>query len=191
MADRKSKRISLVGQFHGAPEVAVTDTNGTIVTTVAISDLIAGELTIAAQPDYPRTIMAFLTDANASITGATVTVYGLDQNGNAISDVLTFTAAGAVNSVKAFSKVIRAVWALVSGTVTTTSDTIALGFGPGIGCPAGLDAEYGEMICSSFDDDAESGTFSKTYGTYVPAGTLNGAKLLDLFYTFDVPVDMF
>ncbi|MFA5378540.1 MAG: hypothetical protein WC455_22490 [Dehalococcoidia bacterium] len=189
--DRINNRISLVGQFHGAPEVAVADTNGSIVTTVALSGLTAGALTIAAQPDYPRTIMGFLTDADASITGATVTLRGLDQNGNSISDVLTFTAAGAQTSVKAFAVLQSATWALVSGTVTTSSDTMALGFGTGIGMPAGLDAKYGDLLRAAFDDADDAGTYSKTYGTYIPAGTPNGAKHLDLFFMFSVPVNTY
>jgi hypothetical protein len=68
---------------------------------------------------------------------------------------------------------------------------MAIGYGPGIGMPAGLDAKYGEMLVQNFDDVVDAGTYSKTYGTYVPAGTLDGAKHLDLYFMFSVPVDTF
>lgn len=186
--DRKPGRIILVGQFNGEPEVKVTDTAGTLVTTVALSSLTAGALTIAAQPDYPRTIVGFLTDANTSITGGTLTITGLDQNGEGITDILTFTAAGAKDGVKAFSKITSATWALTGGTVTTTDDTIALGFGQAIGLPSAPGATIDRLITSIFDDAPEAGTFNATYGTYIPAGTMNGVKHLELTYLFSVPV---
>jgi len=186
--DRKPGRITLVGQYNGEPEVKVSDTNGTIVTTAIISGLTAGALTVAAQPDYPRTLMAFLTDANATITGATVTIVGLDQNGEGITDILTITAAGAVEGVKAFSKVTSATWALVSGTVTATDDTVAIGFGARIGLPSAPGATIDRVISSIFDDAPDAGTFYANYGTYIPAGTMNGAKHLELTYLFSVPV---
>ncbi len=191
MSDKVQKRIQLVGQFNGAPNVAVTDTSGTYVTTVAISGLTAGALTIAAQPDYPRTVSAFLTDANGTITGATVTVVGIDQNGVGITDVLTITAAGAKNGAKAFAKITSATWALVSGTVTASSDTIALGAGPAIGLPAAPGATYDRLIKAAFDDADDLGTFSATYGLYTPAGTMDDAKHLEVTFLFSVPIDVY
>lgn len=189
--DLESKRLTLVGQFNGAPEVAVTDTNGTIVTTVAISGLTAGALTIAAQPDYPRTMQVFITDANSSITGGTVTIVGIDQNGVGITDVIAVTGAGSFTGVKAFAKVTSATWALVSGTVTNTSDTVAIGFGPALGLPAAPGATYKRLIKAAFDDADDLGTFSATYGLYTPAGTMNGAKLVEVTFLFSVPIDVY
>ena len=182
--------VTLTGRATFAkPGVEVTDTNGTLVTTVGLSTLTAGVMTIAvAKPDYPRTIMGFLTDANATITNGTVTLVGLDQNGNGITDTLTFTAAGAVNGVKAFSVLNSATWALVSGTVTATIDTMALGFGPALGCPAGPDAIFVDLLHASFDGGQETGTFSRTYGTYNPTGTMNAAKAVEVTFLYKVPI---
>lgn len=156
----------------------------TYVTDVALSGLTAGALTIAAQPGYPRTIRGILTDANASITGGTVTIFGLDQNGEGISDVLTFTAAGTVNGVKAFSKITSATWALTGGTVTASDDKIALGAGPALGLRAAPEAIYDRLIKGTFDGADDLGTFSKTYGLYTPAGTMNGAKAVEVLFSY-------
>jgi hypothetical protein len=182
--------LLLVGHASFAKPAVASASAGaaTIVSDVAISTLTAGALTIAAQPDYPRTIRGILTDANTTITGATVTIVGLDQNGIGITDTLTFTAAGTVDGVKAFAKVTSATWALVSGTVTTTDDTIAIGYGPALGLIAAPGAVYDRKIKSSFDGGDEAGTFSTTYGLYTPTGTMDGAKAIEVDYLYKLPL---
>jgi hypothetical protein len=117
-----------------------------------------------------------------------VTIFGLDQNGIGISDVLTFTAAGAVTSVKAFAKVVSATWALVSGTVTTTSDTLSIGYGASLGLPACNGALYEKLVKAEFNGADDLGTLSTTYGLYVPAGTLDGAKPLEVTFNYKIPI---
>ena len=178
--------LDMVGRASFAiPVVAAANAAGcAYVTDVSISTLTAGALTIAAQPDYPRTARAVLTDANATITGATVTVVGIDQNGIGITDVLTFTGAGTVNGVKAFAKITSATWALVSGVVTATDDKIALGAGPALGLSAAPNVIYGNLIKGTFNGGNEAGTFSATYGLYTPAGTMDGAKAVEVLFTY-------
>jgi hypothetical protein len=187
--DKVKGFIQMVGfAAFAKPIVAEAADSGAIVTSVAISGLSAGVLTIAAQPDYPRTIRGYLTDANASITNATVTIVGLDQNGIGISDTLTFTAAGAVTSVKAFAKVVSATWALVSGTVTGSSDTISLGAGASLGLPACNGAIYEKKVKATFDGGDDTGTLSTTYGLFVPTGTMNGAKAVEVTFNYKIPI---
>ena len=52
------------------PAVAAANAGAcTLVTDVAISSItVAQTLTVAAQNDYPRTLRAWLTDANSSIS---------------------------------------------------------------------------------------------------------------------------
>ena len=170
------------------PIVAEAAGSGAFVTTVALSTLTGGVLTIAAQPDYPRTVRALLVDANASILGATLTLVGVDQNGVGITDVLSFVAAGAVTSVKAFAKIVSATWALVSGTVTTTDDTISIGAGASLGLPACPGALYDRLIKAEFDGADDLGTFSETYGLYVPAGTMDGAKAVEVSFVYKIKI---
>ena len=179
--------LRMLGQMHAALPAATQASAGacTIVSDVSLSGLSAGVLTIAAQPDYPRTLRGILTDANGSITSGTVTIFGLDQNGVGISDVLTFTAAGSQYTTKAFAKVVSATWALGTGTVTTTDDKIAIGYGTALGLPAMAGASYKRLVKASFNGADEAGTFSATYGTYVPAGTLDAAKPLEVLYEYE------
>jgi hypothetical protein len=187
--DKVKGFLAMVGRATFAkPAVAEAADSGTIVSSVAISGLVAGALSINAQPDYPRTLRGFLTDANASITNATVTIFGLDQNGVGISDVLTFTAAGAKTTVKAFAKVISATWALVTGTVTNTSDTISIGYGASLGLPAAPNAIYERLVKAEFDGADDLGTFSKTYGLYVPAGTMDAAKAVEVLFNYKIEI---
>jgi hypothetical protein len=194
MSERMKGWITLCNNLTYSEPIVQAANSGAcaIVTAAAISGLTAGALTIAlAEPDYPRNMVCYLVDANASITAGTVTIYGLDQNGEAVSDVIAITGTTVMSGVRAFSKVTAAVWALVSGTVTTTDDTIAIGVGNKLGLPAGPGAVYEEMLNRTFDGDADAGTFNKTYGTYLPAGTLNGAKEIDLTYRFRVPINVY
>jgi hypothetical protein len=187
--DQKKGWIEMIGKATFVkPIVAEAADSGAIVTSVALDTLSAGVLTIAAQPGYARTLRCYLTDANASITGATVTIVGLDQNGVGISDVVTFVAAGAQTTVKAFSKVISATWALVSGTVTGTSDTLSIGVGASLGLPAAPGAIYDRLVKGTFDGADDLGTFSAAYGLYVPAGTMNGAKAVEVTYLYKVQI---
>lgn len=180
--------LQLVGRSDFLKPVVANVNAGacTIVTDVSISTLTAGVLTIAAQPDYPRTLRAILTDANGSITGATVTIVGMDQNGEGITDVLTFTGAGTVEGTKAFSKVTSATWALTSGTVTATDDKIAVGVSGKLGLTSAPGAKIIRLIKATFDGGDEAGTLSATYGLYTPAGTMNGAKAVSVQYLYEV-----
>ncbi|MFA6972955.1 MAG: hypothetical protein WC208_16350 [Gallionella sp.] len=181
--------LNMTGRASFAlPAVEEAADSGTIVASAALSGLTAGVMTVAAQPDYPRTLRGYLTDANATITNGTLTIVGTDQNGVGISDVLTFTAAGAQTSVKAFAKVVSVTWALVTGTVTTTSDTMSLGYGASLGLPAAPGALYDRLVKGEFNGADDLGAFSKTYGLYNPAGTMDGAKAVEVTFNYRIPI---
>lgn len=194
-SQREQGWLKLMGYAHYAQPIVQAANSGAcaIVTAVGISTLTAGALTIALpKPDYPRNMVCYLVDANASITAGTVTIYGLDQNGVATSEVIAITATTVMSGVVAFSQVTAAVWALVSGTVTGGgTDTIAIGVGNKLGLPAGPGAVYEAYLNSSFDGDADAGTLNTTYGTYLPAGTMNGAKPMEVFYRYKLPLNAF
>lgn len=183
--EKSNKELLLVGRTTFAkPAVAAANAGAcTLVTDVGISTLTAGALTIAAQNDYPRTVRGVLTDANASLTGAVVTIHGLDQNGEGITDTLTFTAAGTVDGVKAFAKITDAT-ITTTGVVTAADDKIALGYGPALGLSAAPGAIYARLVKGNFDGADEAGTFSGTYGLYTPAGTMNGSKAVEVLFLY-------
>lgn len=193
--DKEKGWLSKVGfmQF-GKPVVANANAGAcTIVTDVALDTLTAGALTIAAQPDYPRTLKIVLTDAATTDLTGTVTIVGIDQNGKGITEVFSVTAAAAstaVNGTKAFAHVTSATWAIGDGTVTATNDKIAVGVGPALGLPASPNGIYENLVKGTFDGADDAGTFSATYGTYTPAGTMNGAKEVAVTFRYkeQIPV---
>jgi len=191
--DKEKGWIKLAGFMKfGKPVVANANAGAcTIVTDVALDTLTAGALTIAAQPDYPRTARVVLTDAATTDLTGYVTVVGVDQNGVGISDVLTISTPAAsttVDGVKAFAKITSATWTKVLGTVTATNDKVAVGVGPALGLPAAPDAIYDKLIKGTFDGADDLGTFSKTYGLYTPAGTMNGAKAVEVSYNYKIQI---
>jgi hypothetical protein len=194
MSERKKGWLTMASALTYSEPIVQAANSGAcaIVAAASISGLTAGALTVAlATPDFPRNLVCYLVDANGSITAGTVTITGLDQNGEAQTEVIAITGTTVMTGLRAWSKVTSATWALVSGTVTTTDDTIAVGVGNKLGLPAGPGAVYEEMLTSTFDGDADAGTFNKTYGTYLPAGTMNGAKEVELVYRFRLPLNVY
>ena len=65
------------------------------------------------------------------------------------------------------------------------SDHVAIGNGAKIGLPLGDDTELVDVIKERFNgaEIAVTGTVNRTYGTYIPASTLDGAKNLEIWYT--------
>lgn len=190
--DKEKGWLDLVGLTTFAiPAVKAANAGAcTIVTDVAISSITAAQaLTVAAQPDYPRTLMAYLTDANSSITGLVLTINGVDQNGVGIQDTITFTQQGSTskNGTKAFAHV-TSISSLAAGTLDAGSDKIAVGYGPALGLKGAQNCLYDELIKGTFNGGDEAGTFSKTYGLYTPAGTMDGAKAVEVQYTYRVEI---
>lgn len=191
--DRRSKRLMLTGQaiFYEPDAISANAGACGIVSDVSLSGLTGGALTVAAQPDYPRALRCVLTDADGSITGGTVTLVGVDANGEGITDVVTFTGAGTVDGVKAFAKLTSATWALTGGSVTETDDKIAIGLAKALGLPSAPGATFERLIKATYDGGDEAGTLNTTYGTYTPAGTLDASDEVEVLYLFSVPLDVF
>jgi hypothetical protein len=101
-----------------------------------------GTITIAAQPDVPRKLQVRVvigTTTTTAITAGTLTLVGVDQDGNAISEVLSLIANASVT--------LKTKWAyakLTSGTVASyaaagsgTGNTLGLGNANDLGIPTG------------------------------------------------------
>lgn len=193
--DKEKGFITLTG-FLSVAKPAAADANSGAATIIAEVDAntisgyttaAGGALTIAAQPDYPRNMILWITDANSTVTGGTVTVTGQDQNGDPIEEDFTIpgTGSGSVTGTKAFSYVRGALIKSVTGTAGA-GDKVALGTGAAFGCPGAPNCKYIRDIKSTFDGADEAGTFSKTYGLYTPAGTPNGAKAIEVLYLYKI-----
>ncbi len=94
---------------------------------VASVDIANGTQTIAAQPDYPRTITITVTNTHSDITAGIVTVTGLDLNGQPSVETLDLSSAFTLTGTHIFASVTSVV---VTGLLgATAGDTIAVGIG--------------------------------------------------------------
>lgn len=108
--------------YRGIPD-SPNDDN--IVASVAIAD---GALTIAAQPLAPcRTPIVTITDADDSITAGTLTITGLDADGNAQVERVDLPTVGRIwRGMKAYSSFTSFVLSGTAG-VTAVVDKIKVG----------------------------------------------------------------
>lgn len=169
-----------VAAHLGAPIVA---TANRIVTS---TDFANGAMTIAAQPDTPRNLTATLTDANSSVTAGTLTINGLDPQGNAVQEVVGFAALRAGwTGTKIFASVTSLAIAGVAGA-TAGTDVIVVGVGSTIGLPSNIvgtqaikhvylgGARIAVPVVASGD---------QTSGVDASAATYNGSKALQVYYS--------
>lgn len=153
----------------------------TAFTAVANPVVTVTSFTKAYCPLWPTTVTAVVTDNAADDwTAVAVTIVGIDQFGDVRTETIagtnssgTWTATGAV----AFAKLVS-VKIAVTGT-TTTSDAYIIGYGKvyGLGCKI---AATTDVICSEFNNAADTGTASAVYHTYAVNGTPDAAKFLTL-----------
>jgi hypothetical protein len=142
---------------------------------------------IAAQPDYPRNVKAWYTVGDASITEGYLTVVGTDILGQTQTEVLTLTPGApagtqSVVGTKIFASLVGDQVFTTVGAVGTTAK-IALGIGAHMGLPCGAGRAVA-VTKETFNGVAQTvGTLSVANGTYVPTGTLDGAKPLEIQYT--------
>lgn len=97
-------------------------------------------LTIAAQPPQARKLairVVIGTTTTTAITAGTVTLVGVDQDGNALSEVisLVMTASTTLKSTSAFAKLTSATVAGYVASGSGTGNTIGLGCAADFGLP--------------------------------------------------------
>jgi len=79
--------------------------------------------TILAQPTCPRNVVATPAGTTANVTAVSMTIFGTDESGATISEVLpafTAGAATAVTGVKAFATISRITSPIVGAAVTVS-----------------------------------------------------------------------
>ena len=152
----------------------------------------AGNVTlnaIAARMEHPRSIVVTLAGGNA--TGGYIKAYGIGMNGKMTSELFTITSGTATLTGNVpFLTVDRiGVWA-VTGSLGT-SDHISVGAGAKIGLPMPEGAVLVDVIKERFnlvDIAVTPANVNRTYGTYIPTSTLDGAKALELWYSIKIPL---
>lgn len=198
-----SKEIYEVGHvLYTAPIAAETVT---IVADIDIDDHAGydaaaeedgGDLTLAAIASrvvMPRNLVVTITDANASITGGYVTVFGIDANGEPVKEV--FTAVGGTQTITgnvAFAQVTRAVVWGFTGTVTAADDNVKIGVGNKIGLPMGRNCVLLDVIKDLHNNvgiQIVPANIDRTYGTYTGTNAANADHNIELWYTFKRMLD--
>ena len=139
---------------------------------------------VAARIEHPRNVVVTISGGNA--TAGYVKVYGMGCKGVPVSELFTITSgACTLTGNVPFLTVDKAnVWA-VTGSLGA-SDHVSIGNGAKIGLPMAEDAELVDVIKERFnkaDIAVTPANIDRTYGTYTPGSTLDGAKPLELWYT--------
>src|SRR3990170_3991252 len=114
----------------------------------AATQIADGNFAVSAQPKFPRNLLIVVANAGPAITGGIVTIPGIDQDGNPVTEVFDFSAgAGTYTGNIAFAKVgVPVVSGLVGGG--TAADTMSIGSGTKWGLPCGLNGRLVRVIKS-------------------------------------------
>lgn len=147
----------------------------------------AGNVTltaVAARIEHPRNVV--LTVAGGNLTAGYAAVYGMGMNGKAKRELFTFTGGtGTLTGNVPFLTVDKVtVWGCTGSL--GASDHLSIGNGAKIGLPLAENAELVDVVKERFnqvDVAVTPANINRTYGTYTPTSTLDGSKVLELWYT--------
>ncbi len=156
---------------HMAPALG---SSRTIHATLTCGASIVTVTTALTQPDVCRNVV--LT-GNSGATEV-ITVNGLDAAGAALSENITLNGATPVVGAKCFSSILSIVTPVGSHTVDSC-------YGSKLGLKHTL--AFDSHLLSMFNNAPDAGSYSVSSSVlasnyYTPAGTLDGSKVLDLFY---------
>lgn len=146
---------------------------------IALTDATQTVTTAITNPDVPRIVTV---KGNASGNAGDVVITGTNINDEAITDTIALNGASEVLGVKAF-KTVTSIALPVE--VHAGTDTVSVGIGNKIGFPAAI-TNTALCFAKNFDGSVDAGTTTAAAtvegSIYALAGTLNGAKYLDLFF---------
>jgi hypothetical protein len=160
-----------------------------------------GTITIAAQPPHARKLQVRVvvgTPGTTDIAAGTLTLVGVDQDGNAITEVISLVAGTSVTLKTAY-----AYAKLTSGTVANyaangggTGNTLGIGVSNDFGIPGGSGAGNMSLVkatkvtkvlgtsVTAADDAAGSATVDSVARTVAPTTAPSASGLID--YVFHV-----
>lgn len=143
----------------------------------------AGVMIGIVDPDVPRNIVINHTDGDASISAFTVTVVGIDVNGDAATEVFTF--AGGLDQVGSVA------WATVTSITMSgyvghaAADTLDIGYGVkyGVPVPDGASALDFDHLAVAHVEEVPAAE-DATYGTFTPTTAADGTKDITVTYSY-------
>lgn len=162
---------------------AANEADGAVLTNAGGGGT-AGLVAVATRLEHPRNIR--LTQVVDGCTGGYVRLIGIGMDGMPTSELFTLrSSSGSQDGNVPFLRVDEVhVWG-VTGSLSTT-DTLAITNGPKIGVPLGTNESLVDIVKERFNADdiaVTTANINRTYGTYQPTSTLDGAKALELWYT--------
>lgn len=99
-------------------------------------------LTVAAQPDVPRTVQVVLADTTGSVTQWDVEIYGTDFWGNAVKARISEASTGTYETTQVF-RTITSARSKVAGTLEGSNDEqITIESSNGLGLPVKVKRPY-------------------------------------------------
>lgn len=173
--------VALVSRYRAAPALAVA--NGASVSasvSLGVAAVLGGSLASGGVVtfDVPRNAVGAWTGT------AIVTITGTDQYG---APLIERSASGTTHTGKKAFKTITSIVPNANITAAT------FGSGSVLGLPNRVDAS--DLLAARFNNAIDAGTFvpadttspatattGDVYGTFAPAGTLDGAKVLSLLF---------
>lgn len=185
---------------------AEVDTKTVLVEAAKAADLVSikaaaapanGAITIAAQPPHARKLQVRVVDGGTHITAGTLTLVGVDQDGNAVTEVISLigTADRTTVTANAYAK-------LTSGTVADLSgggsSTLGIGVSNDFGVPTGANFAPNSLTVvkatkvtkvlgtsvTAADDVAATTTVDQTARTIAPTTTPSATGLIDFSFTY-------
>lgn len=164
-------------KYSVAPAVgSATATKAAFALTDATQEGIIAGIT---NPDVPRVVSV---KGNASGITGNVVVHGTNINDEVISDTIALNGSTEVAGAKAFKTVTSIDYPAETHVGT---DTVSIGRGVKIGFPTPI-PNANLVLATSFDGSVDSSTItasSTTEGSLAAiAGTMNGVKLVELFF---------
>ena len=135
--------------------------------------------TAITNPDYPRILSVKGNDGN--VTGNCVFT-GTDINGDALTETIVASGSSEDFGTKAFKTVTQIV---LPAYAVAGTETISIGMGDKFGFPIAISNDA-LVISKNFDGATDAGTVTvgatAARSLYAVAGTLNGAKDVDLWF---------
>jgi hypothetical protein len=161
------------------------------ITLLAATDIASGNSNPLVVPAYPRTLSVKVTEGGVAVTAGTMTVSGLDQNGQAVSEAFSLISAGSplLVGTKCFSRITTPSGIVMAGVVGGgAGTTVSIGVGNGLGLTGHPGGTYALVKNNVAHASATAGTVSATNGTFTPDGANlpDAAKDFEVWYTYSI-----
>lgn len=143
LVDQANSGFAVAAQVLTQKAVFLAPLPADLISTVAAVTPTNVALTIAAQPPQARKLQVRIvigTSPTTAITAGTVTLVGTDQDGNAVSEVLSMvtTTSVTLKSANAYAHLASATVAGYTASGSGTGNTIGIGPSNDFGVPTGV-----------------------------------------------------